>query len=363
MRGLTGCATVSRARAPTTPEDMTIASRTEGFGDEVKLRILLGTYVLRSGFQDEYYLRAQRIRTAIRKDFEKAFRGVDLVLMPVYPVPAVRARGASRRTRLPRSSPTYSPAPPTSPGFPRSRSPRAWRTGFPSACSSSPRRSRRICLFSACRELEKRASLSLTRRVSRRSGGRRCTRRSSGWRSTRSFSRGRRSSAAAAPPSATNRTSNVCPVCMGYPGVLPTLNGEAIRMGYLVARALNCTLASTHPVRAEELLLSRPSQGLPDLAVPLAPRDRRLGGDRAAQETEARTHPRGPPRGGCGQDDPRRGHDPPGLQQGRHAPPGDRHAAGHGGRGRGGGIPPAAAPGGPLPRRLRREHGGRLAPL
>jgi aspartyl-tRNA(Asn)/glutamyl-tRNA(Gln) amidotransferase subunit A len=69
------------------PEAMSIASRTEGFGDEVKLRILLGTYVLRSGFQDEYYLRAQRIRTAIRKDFEKAFSGVDLVLMPVYPVP------------------------------------------------------------------------------------------------------------------------------------------------------------------------------------------------------------------------------------------------------------------------------------
>jgi aspartyl-tRNA(Asn)/glutamyl-tRNA(Gln) amidotransferase subunit A len=76
-----------RAKGADTPEDMTIASRSEGFGAEVKLRILLGTYVLRSGFQDEYYLRAQKIRTAIRNDFEKAFRGVDLVLMPVYPVP------------------------------------------------------------------------------------------------------------------------------------------------------------------------------------------------------------------------------------------------------------------------------------
>ena len=83
-------------RAPNAenPEQLTVASRNQGFGDEVKLRILLGTYVLRSGFQDEYYLRAQKIRTAIRRDFEKAFTGVDLVLMPVYPIPAF-IRGSS----------------------------------------------------------------------------------------------------------------------------------------------------------------------------------------------------------------------------------------------------------------------------
>jgi len=76
-----------RAANTDNPEQMMLASRNEGFGDEVKLRILLGTYVLRSGFQDEYYLRAQKIRTAIRRDFDKAFTGADLVLMPVYPVP------------------------------------------------------------------------------------------------------------------------------------------------------------------------------------------------------------------------------------------------------------------------------------
>jgi aspartyl-tRNA(Asn)/glutamyl-tRNA(Gln) amidotransferase subunit A len=76
-----------RAPGADTPDAMTFASRTGGFGAEVKLRILLGTYVLRSGFQDEYYLRAQKIRTAIRNDFQAAFSGVDLVLMPAYPVP------------------------------------------------------------------------------------------------------------------------------------------------------------------------------------------------------------------------------------------------------------------------------------
>ena len=83
-----------RAAQADNPEEMTLLSRTQGFGDEVKLRILLGTYVLRSGFQDEYYLRAQKIRTAIRMDFEKAFAGVDLVLMPVYPIPPFERGGA-----------------------------------------------------------------------------------------------------------------------------------------------------------------------------------------------------------------------------------------------------------------------------
>jgi aspartyl-tRNA(Asn)/glutamyl-tRNA(Gln) amidotransferase subunit A len=67
------------------PEQLVRWSRSRGLGDEVKLRILLGTYVLRSGFQDQYYLRAQRIRTAIRREFEGAFSGADLILMPVYP--------------------------------------------------------------------------------------------------------------------------------------------------------------------------------------------------------------------------------------------------------------------------------------
>jgi aspartyl-tRNA(Asn)/glutamyl-tRNA(Gln) amidotransferase subunit A len=67
------------------PEKLVRLSRSRGLGDEVKLRILLGTYVLRSGFQDQYYLRAQRIRTAIRREFEEAFSEIDLVLMPVYP--------------------------------------------------------------------------------------------------------------------------------------------------------------------------------------------------------------------------------------------------------------------------------------
>ena len=76
-----------RAGGAVNPEELVLASRSAGFGDEVKLRILLGTFVLRSGFQDQYYLRAQKVRTAIRADFARVFDSVDLLLMPVYPVP------------------------------------------------------------------------------------------------------------------------------------------------------------------------------------------------------------------------------------------------------------------------------------
>ncbi|MDZ4288176.1 MAG: Asp-tRNA(Asn)/Glu-tRNA(Gln) amidotransferase subunit GatA [Prosthecobacter sp.] len=63
-------------------------SRAEGFGPEVKRRILLGTYVLSSGYYDAYYLKAQRARTLIRRDFEQAFEKVDVVVSPTSPMPA-----------------------------------------------------------------------------------------------------------------------------------------------------------------------------------------------------------------------------------------------------------------------------------
>lgn len=76
-----------RAAEADNPEELVRLSRSRSLGDEVKLRILLGTFVLRSGFQEQYYLRAQRIRTALRRDFEQVFGEVDLILMPAYPCP------------------------------------------------------------------------------------------------------------------------------------------------------------------------------------------------------------------------------------------------------------------------------------
>jgi aspartyl-tRNA(Asn)/glutamyl-tRNA(Gln) amidotransferase subunit A len=65
-----------------------MATRAEGFGPEVKRRILLGTYVLSSGYYDAYYLKAQKARTLIRQDFDDAFKNVDVILSPTAPSPA-----------------------------------------------------------------------------------------------------------------------------------------------------------------------------------------------------------------------------------------------------------------------------------
>ena len=65
-------------------------TRAAGFGPEVKRRIILGTYVLSSGYYDAYYLRAQKVRTLIRNDFTEAFKQCDAILAPVTPTPAYK---------------------------------------------------------------------------------------------------------------------------------------------------------------------------------------------------------------------------------------------------------------------------------
>jgi aspartyl-tRNA(Asn)/glutamyl-tRNA(Gln) amidotransferase subunit A len=66
------------------------ATRDAGFGPEVKRRILLGTFVLSAGYYDAYYLKAQKVRTLVRRDFEAAFREVDVLCSPASPTPAFR---------------------------------------------------------------------------------------------------------------------------------------------------------------------------------------------------------------------------------------------------------------------------------
>ncbi len=84
-----------RAANPADIPDLYKRSREIGFGPEVKRRIILGTYVLSSGYYDAYYSRAQKVRSLIRHDFESAFTRVDAILSPVAPSPARKLGGAS----------------------------------------------------------------------------------------------------------------------------------------------------------------------------------------------------------------------------------------------------------------------------
>jgi len=67
-----------------------LKTRRQGFGDEVRRRIMLGTYVLSAGYYDAYYLKAQKVRTLIKKDFDKAFEKVDVLMTPTSPVTAFK---------------------------------------------------------------------------------------------------------------------------------------------------------------------------------------------------------------------------------------------------------------------------------
>jgi len=67
-----------------------LKSRQQGFGDEVKRRVMIGTFALSSGYYEAYYLRAQKVKELIKKDFEKAFKEVDVIFTPVTPTPAFK---------------------------------------------------------------------------------------------------------------------------------------------------------------------------------------------------------------------------------------------------------------------------------
>ena len=79
-----------RPNDPIDLDDLYKRSRSEGFGTEVKRRIMIGTYVLSAGYYDAYYLKAQKIRRLIRNDFSNAFKTVDIILAPSTPTPAFK---------------------------------------------------------------------------------------------------------------------------------------------------------------------------------------------------------------------------------------------------------------------------------
>ncbi len=79
-----------RAEGAGSLRDMYFKTRAEGFGNEVKRRIMLGTYALSAGYYDAYYLKAQKVRTLIKKDFDDAFKKVDVIMAPTAPETAFK---------------------------------------------------------------------------------------------------------------------------------------------------------------------------------------------------------------------------------------------------------------------------------
>ena len=82
--------------------DLYIKSRSEGFGDEVKRRILIGTYALSAGYYDAYYKKAQQVRRLIKNDFDHVFESVDILMTPTSPSTAFKfgSKGAQNPVEL-----------------------------------------------------------------------------------------------------------------------------------------------------------------------------------------------------------------------------------------------------------------------
>jgi len=79
-----------RAAGARSLSEMYRRTRDEGFGPEVKRRIMLGTYALSAGYYDAYYLKAQRVRALLTRDFDEAFKKVDAIITPTSPTPAFK---------------------------------------------------------------------------------------------------------------------------------------------------------------------------------------------------------------------------------------------------------------------------------
>lgn len=79
-----------RADNPANLLDLYHESRSQGFGEEVKRRIMLGTYALSSGYYDAYYLKAQKVRTLIKRDFDQVFENYDIIIGPTAPTTAFK---------------------------------------------------------------------------------------------------------------------------------------------------------------------------------------------------------------------------------------------------------------------------------
>ena len=101
----------TRSAHSETLSDMYRNTRGEGFGAECKRRIMLGTYVLSHGYYDAYYLKAQKVRALVARDFAEAFQQVDAVIAPVSPFPAFRIGEKVGRPAWPCTFPTSIPSP------------------------------------------------------------------------------------------------------------------------------------------------------------------------------------------------------------------------------------------------------------
>ena len=286
-------------------EEVMRASRDAGFGDEVKRRIILGTYALSSGYYDAYYGQAQKVRTLISRDFEAAFEKVDVLVSPTAPTTAFKL-GEKLDDPIAMYLNDLATIPANLSGVPGISVPSglAEEDGLPTGFQ--------VLAPALADDRVYRVGAALEALLAAQWGGSLLDR---GPGPARRLHRHRRNERmtdtlmpyddvlAAFDPAlglevhvelntaskmfcgcpavfGGEPNSGTCPTCLGLPGAMPVVNGKAVESAIRIGLALDCEIAEWCRFAPEELLLPGHAEELPDLAVRRADRLRRLDGRR-----------------------------------------------------------------------------------
>ena len=351
-----------RVEAPTYRE-MVERTRDEGFGDEPKRRIMLGTYALSAGYYDAYYGQAQRVRTLLIREHQEALQSFDVIATPTSPTVAFPI-GDKAADPLAMYACDVMTIPSCLAGLPGLNVPSGLSEGLPVGLQLIGRAVRRE------HAVPRRPCARARDRLRRRPGAAAVT--AVTWETvvgleihvqlktrTKMFCRCTAGYGA-------GENTQTCPVCLGFPGALPVMNRTAIEWTVKLGLALGCDIAPRavfarknyfYPDLPKGYQISQydmPSCENGRMIVPMPEGNLEVGIVRAhLEEDAAKTDPHGRPDG----PDRRRRVLARRLQPRRHAPARDRHGSRHP-LGRGGeALPPAPAADGRRARHLGRRDG------
>ncbi len=209
-------------------------TRHDGFGDEVKRRIMIGTYALSSGYYDAYYGTAQKVRTKIAQDFRAAFEQVDFVVTPTSPTVAFEL-GERTADPLAMYLSDYFTVPMPLAGIPAISIPCGLSEGLPVGFQIAGPAFSETRILDAAYALERAIGFEGVPVRDERRARVRARHRAS--RSTSSCARGRRCSAAARCRSARSPTRAPARSASAHPGTLPVTNAEAVHYALMIAMA------------------------------------------------------------------------------------------------------------------------------
>ena len=341
--------------------EMVERTRDAGFGDEPKRRIMLGTYALSAGYYEAYYGQAQKVRTVIAREHAAAFERFDVLVSPTSPTIAFKL-GEKAADPLAMYLSDLLTIPSCMAGLPGLNIPCGLSEGLPVGLQLIGPQLSENTLFrwatrssaalgfdpvpERLRELTWEPVVGLEIHVQLK------TRTKMFCRCANGFGGG--------------ENTQTCPVCLGFPGALPVANATAIEWTIKLGLALDCEIADARRLRAQELLLPGPAEGLSDLPIRSTVLHQRQGASAdAGRRPRGRDRPRAP-RGGRGEDHARRRPHGPDrrrrllarrLQPRRHAARRDRDRARHPLRRGRAPLPAAAAADDRRARDLRRGDG------